>query len=200
MSKKLQVQEDVSPNLIPMIDIMFLLLLFFMLGADMGQRELEEVILPKALAVKEEKEVKGESQSDRVVVNIYHRYAEDVPCEAYKNGQICRERDHWRIGIKGHDFTDINNKKGREDRNLEKMLMREGDRSRAAPMGKLSSGQQVATSERPVMIRADASAPYGFVQEVVNACAKVGIYKIECSAARPADADKLERSAPAAKG
>jgi biopolymer transport protein ExbD len=26
---------------------MFLLLLFFMLGADMGQRELEEVMLPR---------------------------------------------------------------------------------------------------------------------------------------------------------
>ena len=50
-----EVQEEIPCNLIPMIDIMFLLLLFFMLGADMGQRELEDVILPKALNVKEEK-------------------------------------------------------------------------------------------------------------------------------------------------
>ena len=41
--KKGGAAEHVNPNLIPMIDIMFLLLLFFMLGADMSQRELEEV-------------------------------------------------------------------------------------------------------------------------------------------------------------
>ena len=37
-----------------MIDIMFLLLLFFMLGADMGQREKEELILPNADKIKDE--------------------------------------------------------------------------------------------------------------------------------------------------
>ena len=42
------VKEDVTANLIPMIDIMFLLLLFFMLGADMSQRELAELVLPLA--------------------------------------------------------------------------------------------------------------------------------------------------------
>ena len=41
MAKKSKEAQHTNPNLIPMIDIMFLLLLFFMLGADMGQRELE---------------------------------------------------------------------------------------------------------------------------------------------------------------
>ena len=40
--KTADVEESVGCNLIPMIDIMFLLLLFFMLGADMSQRDLEE--------------------------------------------------------------------------------------------------------------------------------------------------------------
>ena len=47
-AKKLQGAEHTNPNLIPMIDIMFLLLLFFMLGADMGHRDLESVRLPKS--------------------------------------------------------------------------------------------------------------------------------------------------------
>ena len=46
--KTIKAEEDVSPNLIPMIDIMFLLLLFFMLNADMSQRELEELTPPIA--------------------------------------------------------------------------------------------------------------------------------------------------------
>ena len=58
MARKAGASEHVNPNLIPMIDIMFLLLLFFMLGADMGQRELEEVMLPKAASMKEDKENK----------------------------------------------------------------------------------------------------------------------------------------------
>jgi biopolymer transport protein ExbD len=178
MAKKLDVQEEITPNLIPMIDIMFLLLLFFMLGADMGHRELEEVILPKALAVKEEKGQRG-VMDDKLVVNIFHVY--DVPCEAYANEQTCRERKHWRIGISGRDFTDL--------KKLEMELKKQGARSRAAPMPGLSSGQQVPFSERVVMVRADASAPYGHVQEVVNSCAKVGIYKIECGASRPPDAE-----------
>jgi biopolymer transport protein ExbD len=56
-------------------------------------------------------------------------------------------------------------------------------------MAKLSSGQKVPTSDRTVLVRADASAPYGFVQEVMNSCAKVGIYKLECGAARPPDSE-----------
>ena len=40
------------------------------------------------------------------------------------------------------------------------------------------------------MIRADASSPYGLVQRAMNICAKAGIYKIECGAARPGEDDK----------
>src|SRR4030095_8748279 len=112
--KSLQVQEDVSPNLIPMIDIMFLLLLFFMLGADMVQREREEVFLPKALAVKEEKNVKSADADDRIVVNVFHRYKEkDVfECPIYDRSgethEVCREKAHWRIGIRGVHFNPSN--------------------------------------------------------------------------------------------
>src|SRR5437763_748397 len=54
--KMVTTQESINPNIIPMIDIMFLILLFFMLSADMGNRELEEVILPLANDVKEDKD------------------------------------------------------------------------------------------------------------------------------------------------
>ena len=47
-----EVAPAVSPNLIPLIDIMFLLLLFFMLGADMSQHDLEDVRLPGAESAK----------------------------------------------------------------------------------------------------------------------------------------------------
>ena len=53
------VKEDVTCNLIPMVDIMFLLLLFFILGADMSQREQADLVLPEASEIKENEKVKS---------------------------------------------------------------------------------------------------------------------------------------------
>ena len=170
--KKIEIQEDISPNLIPMIDIMFLLLLFFMLGADMGHRELEEVMLPKAWSIKEDKEVVGE-KVDRLTINIFHVYPNEVRCAPYAAGRICREGGHWRIGIRGVDHT--------EPAKLEAMLKEEADLFRA------TAGDSKSASDRRIMIRADSASPYGHVKDVMNLCAKVGIYQIECGAARPPD-------------
>ena len=168
MSKKTMASEHVNPNLIPMIDIMFLLLLFFMLGADMGQRELEEVMLPKALSMKEDKENK-EKDKNKLTINVYHRY--EVKCQAYLKGAVCRDDAHWRTGIKGKDYS--------EPEKLGGYLKKEADATR----GQDPKNRQV--SELKVQIRADASAPYGLAQRAMNTCAKAGIYKVEVGAARP---------------
>src|SRR5215470_4595814 len=90
------VEESVACNLIPMIDIMFLLLLFFMLGADMSQRELEEVELPKADQVKEEAKVKDQNAARRVNVNIFHTHTSTgTGCPTHDNGGVCRDMTHW---------------------------------------------------------------------------------------------------------
>ena len=160
-----QVEENVGCNLIPMIDIMFLLLLFFMLGADMGQRELEDVVLPKASTVKEDKE----DGKDRLTLNVYH--SPGINCKVYDNKQVCREDRHWRVGMKGRDFTDPEKLGG--------MLKKEADQARG------TDPKNPQASDRKVMIRADGKSPYGLAQKAMNVCAKVGIYKIEVGAARP---------------
>ena len=173
MSKKLSVQEEISPNLIPMVDIMFLLLLFFMLSADMGQRELEDVVLPKAMSVKEDKEAKGGKDRDRMTVNVFHR--PELKCGSYNKGAVCREENHWRVGVKGRDYS--------EPERLLNFLKKE-----AGTTGGDITAPKI--SERKVMIRADASAPYGLAQRAMNVCAKAGIYKVEVGAAQPMDAKK----------
>ena len=65
--KSVDVEENVACNLIPMIDIMFLLLLFFMLSADMTQRVDEDMTLPVASKAKED-EKKG--NSDTTTLNL----------------------------------------------------------------------------------------------------------------------------------
>ena len=90
--------EHVNPNLIPMIDIMFLLLLFFMLGADLGHRELEDVRLPKAA------QATRDPGTDRLTINAHH--ADRVACAAYKANKICRVEAHWRLAFRGEDCTE----------------------------------------------------------------------------------------------
>ena len=91
-------EESISPNLIPMIDIMFLLLLFFMLSADMSQRQLEEVVLPQASEVKEDDKNKTEGE-ELVTLNIHHVTEKDANCAVYANGGVCRSLLSVRYGI-----------------------------------------------------------------------------------------------------
>jgi len=158
-------EETLAPNLIPLIDIMFLLLLFLMLGADMGQREMEDVILPKADAVKEDKGIRG--KEGLTIVNVYHDYA--GTCDAYRSGGICTSPDHWKIGVAGQDYT---------PQSIAALIKSHAD---------LNRNPNTDLSERKIMIRADQAALYGYVQKVIEACALAGLYKIEIGAAQRAE-------------
>jgi biopolymer transport protein ExbD len=158
--------ELVSPNLIPMIDIMFLLLLFFMLGADMGHRELEDVSLPKA----DNANVPPHGTDlGTLTINAYHT---GHNCDVYNHRQTCRTTGHWQIAIKGKDVT--------EPAALALALQTETSATRHVD----AAGRSI--SDRKVMIRSDASAPYGLAQRAMNVCAEQGIYRIEVGAAKPA--------------
>jgi biopolymer transport protein ExbD len=153
-------QESVAPNLIPMIDIMFLLLLFFMLGSDLSQRELESVRLPKAEQARQDPPA---DKDGRLTINAHHDEA--IRCDAYDHHRICRDEAHWRIRMHGEDCTEA------------------GKLSAAIARSALPTG--LALSERKVMIRADGGAPFGLARRALGACAENKIYKIEVGAARP---------------
>ena len=166
------VEESVACNLIPMIDIMFLLLLFFMLGADMTQRELEDVELPKADQVKEESKEK-EGGTIRATVNIYHKpESNSFSCATHVTHGICREKDHWLISVRSQDYN--------LDTIKEKL---DTEAARDLEPADVKGAKRLSKIE--VMIRADQSAPYGFIQRVIESCGAVGIYKIAVGAARP---------------
>lgn len=167
------IQEDVQCNLIPMIDIMFLLLLFFMLSADMSQREFEDLELPKADQVKEVEKDKGETDMF-TMLNIFHRPdSADFSCPLFAHGAVCRDPNHWLIAMRGKHYT-------RDT--IKEQLKHEADEALEDTVDK-DAGKQL--SRRTVTIRADRAAPYGDVQRMIQLCGEVGIYKIEVSAAAP---------------
>ena len=167
-------EESVACNLIPMIDIMFLLLLFFMLGADMTAHELEDVELPKADQVKED-DVDDPTGPKRTNVNVFHVHnAKGYTCEVKEGGGVCRDMTHWAIAIRASHFTIET--LGPE---LAELAALDPEESTGGP----KAGKPL--SKREIMIRGDRNAPYGYIQGVIEQCAAAGLYKIAVSAARP---------------
>ena len=164
------VKEDISPNLIPMIDIMFLLLLFFMLGADMSQREFAEVVLPTADKAKEDKG-ENDPNAPQTTVNISHDTS--VTCPVHDNGGTCREAGHWVWGIGGKNY---------DKTTLGPQLQLLADDALENDVDP-KAGKRL--SKRKVMVRADRTAPYGDIQKVIETAGTAGIYKIEIGAAKP---------------
>jgi biopolymer transport protein ExbD len=162
------VKEDVQCNLIPMVDIMFLLLLFFMLGADMSQREKAELVLPTASEIKENE--KEKSAEPTTVVNIQHG---KQTCPLNKSGGYCREGDHWQMVIRGLAVP--------RDA-LKDQLKTEADESLEKDPDPIAG---VRLSSRKIIVRADRAAPYGDINKVIEVCGTVGIYKVEVGAAVP---------------
>jgi biopolymer transport protein ExbD len=168
---KPKLKEDISPNVVPMIDIMFLLLLFFMLGADMSQRESIEINIPKASAVPEPP--KEDDKTKRtLVVNIHHR-AEGGVCAVHDNNGVCREPAHWQWSMMGVDYP-------REE--MKKQLQIVGQ-DYLEDVADEKAGKRL--SNYWFLIRADQNAPYGDIQKVIEYAGTAGIYKVGVAANKP---------------
>jgi len=169
--KAQQVKEDLIVNLVPMVDIMFLLLLFFMLGADMSQREQAELVLPTASEIKENEKVKSDEPT--TTVNIQHSESAGGKCPINASGGYCREEGHWAVVIRGREIP-------RET--LREQIKNEADASLEPDVDPLAG---VRLSARKLIIRADKAAPYGDVNKIIEYAGTAGIYKIEVGAAVP---------------
>lgn len=174
--KSPEVQENISPNLIPMVDIMFLLLLFLMISADMGRRETEDLRLPEAEMAKEDSKEKEDAPI--TTINIFHRDSDEVDCATFASEKMCEVLDHWSIAIRGQHYT-VDSVKAQ--------LQSEADESLEDHID-TDAGKRL--SKRKAVIRADQFAPYGIVLKVIETCGAAGMYKVELGAARPSPDEK----------
>lgn len=170
--KRAKLKEDISPNVVPMIDIMFLLLLFFMLGADMSQRESIEISIPKAKHVPEPK-LTEEKDKFTLTVNIHHATPTGAPCPINDNGGICREDGHWQWQIMGIDY-------GREEMKKQLVIIAQ---DHLEPVEDATAKTKL--SGLFLLIRADEKAPYGDVQKLTEYAGLAKIYKIQLAANKP---------------
>lgn len=159
-------EESVSPNIVPLLDVMFLLLIFLMIGSDMSVRETADVSLAVA---SEAKEAPTAQEGRLATVNVVHR---DIVCAAHAEGRACRDASHWAYSMRGEEFG--------EDA-LAAHLALVGQDALEPPD---KDGRQF--SAVTVSIRCDRNAPYGRVQDALMACSSAGIHRTEVAAAMPA--------------
>ena len=67
---KKMMSEKAEVNMTPMIDVVFLLLIFFMVVVDMTQKDLAELTLPLAITAQEDK---SNDKDTRYIVNVDRR-------------------------------------------------------------------------------------------------------------------------------
>jgi len=178
MSQKATTEDSVYMNVIPMVDIMFLLLLFFMLTADFGHREFEEVDLASGATIKEDKQ---EEAKGRLTINIFHtptKGPEAITCAAFDAMTPCRERAHWNVAIRGRKLGSKALEQWALDAAADYKRTKEGKSEADA------KDRKVVTDLR-VMVRADKRAPFEFVQVVMEKLGNAGIYRLEYGAAEP---------------
>ncbi len=164
------VEESVSVNVVPLVDIMFLLLLFLMIGGDMSHRESTVLQLPQADKARESNPDLGDQRY--VIVNVHTKHdSMDRGDPAYGL------KENWQYAIAGIEYPDYFS------------LL---DRLKVVAETKLED-KPIEGSKPPkylsavlVTLRADKDAPYGLIQDAMTACAEAGLYKIEVGAAKPA--------------
>lgn len=76
MARKRSEGTEVKMDMTPMIDVVFLMIIFFLIVSDLTQQDLAEIFLPKADQAQEDEMTKG-----RMIVNIYGE-------EQNKDGEI----------------------------------------------------------------------------------------------------------------
>jgi biopolymer transport protein ExbD len=135
---------------------MFMLLLFFMLGADFGRREQEPLTLPQARAITDcTKYLRGRA----LTINAHHR--DDRACSG-----PCRIEEHWLLTVNGRDCTDP-------------MTLRGTIAVESAGL------QRGPIQERRIILRADAGAPVWLPQRALNACAALGFQRVHIASTYP---------------
>jgi biopolymer transport protein ExbD len=152
--------EDLELNMTPMIDVVFNLIIFFMIVTDMTQKELEDLTLPYSRVSVEDKD---DPKEGRIIINI-SKHPENFESE----GEV-------EIKVKGRTY----------DLTALRRLLWKAAETRRSP----NDDSGASPSEIYVLIRCDKEIPWKEVQWVMQACAHrdVRIHKLQFATADPSE-------------
>jgi biopolymer transport protein ExbD len=152
--------DDAKLNLTPMIDVTFLLVVFFMLTIDLTQKEFFPVELPFATEGIEDKEERGEIK--RFVINL---------------------AGDGKVYFKNREFNLASDDPGEQDDAIQALQ----DALREIHGTSRLLREDDGASKVPVMIHGDWGAKWKYVQWIMQACAhpEIKIYKLQFAVKRP---------------
>ncbi len=155
MAKLDAVQEDLKMDMTPMIDCVFLLMIFFVLVIDLSQKDLEDLILPKALY-----QVPDENPpAVRPIVNI-----------AQDGRMVYRKNQYY------DPIADGDNVEG-----IRRLLFEWKDTVVTDTEVQVIGGKNVTLVNDPILIRADKWTEWHYVGVFMTACSQpdAAFWKLE---------------------
>ena len=155
-------ETDMEMNMTPMIDVVFLLIIFFMIITDMTQKELEELELPMAMNAVEDKPNPDEV---RPIVNVM------------QDGKII---------VRGDTLHDPETPAMANYDALKAYLVDKVRQMKFAPLDEAKPGSPLVPDD-PLLVRADEYTPFRHVQKIMEVCGLKGIqiWKVQLAAKTP---------------
>jgi biopolymer transport protein ExbD len=153
-----KVQEELKMDMTPMIDCVFLLMIFFVLVIDLSQQDLEDLILPKA-----EYAVPDDKPADvRPIVNLM------------QDGRVVHKGTVWyRPEVHGKNFTKLHDLM----RYFKEFAIKDPELIKTEMIG----GKPMTIIEAPLLIRADKWTEWHYVGKFMEGCVvpDAAFYKLE---------------------
>lgn len=160
--QKHDAETDMEMNMTPMIDVVFLLIIFFMIITDMTQKELEDLELPMAMNAVEDKPNPDEV---RPIVNVMQ---------------------DGRIIVRGDELYDPENPARANYDALKAYLVDKVRQMDLAPIDEADPSSKKVPDD-PLLVRADEYTPFRHVQKIMEVCGLTGIqiWKVQLAAKTP---------------
>ncbi len=198
MSKKRDVEVETEVDMTPMIDMTFLLIIFFIIVNDMSKKELEELKLPVAKMAGHD-----EPPKTRPILNVRWFPAGGVPkfvTDQYAEKSIGIPPDMewsdivWKGRILYYPGKDTEGRmdpirKGRPDFywELETTAI---DHWLPTFKKEFDETLGIELPDDPILIRADRNTPFKYVQKIMEVCTreKVLIWRVQLAASETPEA------------
>ncbi len=177
MANMKAVQEDAKMDMTPMIDCVFLLMIFFVLVIDLSQQDLEDLILPKAVYM----EPDDSPPDTRPVVNIL------------QTGDVFYKKTKYYDAASGEDYGGMEKllREWRKELPLKYLPLK----GKGTPVTKTNP----LIPDDPVLIRADKWTEWHYVGKFMTQCSQpyAQFWKLELAMSEEDKEGKMLRAAAA---
>ena len=154
------VKQNVDMDMTPMIDCVFLLMIFFVLVIDLSQKNLEDLVLPRAVF----QEPDDKPGANRPIINVL------------QNGSVIYNKEVV------FDPTDSNKSDIRKIKQLLLDIRKQGLINKTLKLAtETIGGKPVQLIDDPILIRADKWTEWNYIGEVMKQCSQpeIAFWKVE---------------------